>query len=56
MADRPTVDDYSRFFDEFQLELARRIIDADRSSNIAVARELRSLQTFLLNGRSKRGL
>jgi hypothetical protein len=56
VADRPTVDDFSRFLDELQLELSRRITVADRLSNLAVVLELRSLQTFLLNGRSRRGL
>lgn len=53
---RPTTDDYSRFLDELQLELSKAIIEADRGSNVAVALALRSFQTRLLNGRSRRGL
>jgi len=56
VANRPTADDYSRFLDELQLELSRRITDAERSSNLAVALELRSWQTLLISGRSRRGL
>jgi hypothetical protein len=52
---KPTADDYSRFLDEYHMQLGELTQQADRSNDTATANGLRAARLLLTKLRSKRG-
>jgi len=51
-----TTDDYSRFLDEYYMQLGELTQQADRGNDVATGNGLRAARLLLTKLRSKRGL